>query len=49
MEYENRLFMNWGQKNTPDGWYIVENNDGMSSPYNTDLRMFSGLQTYKSK
>lgn len=32
MEYENRLFMNWGQQSTPDGWYIVENNNGLNSP-----------------
>lgn len=49
IEYENRLFMNWGQASTADGWYVVENNDGMNSPYNTDLRMISGLQSYSKR
>lgn len=49
MEYENRLFMNWGQEKTPDGWYIVENGNGMSSPYSDRLQMLTGLWFYTSK
>lgn len=37
------------QQAASDGWYIVENNDGMNSPYSYNLRMFTGLQTYTSK
>lgn len=45
-EYENRFYMNWGQIGGNNGWFIVENGNGMNISYRYALQMITGLDYY---
>lgn len=46
-EYENQLFMNWGQKSAFPSYVVVENNTGLSGcAYRYSVKMITGLTKY---
>lgn len=46
-EYEDQLFMNWGQKSAFPGYVVVENNTGLSGcAYKYSVKMITGLTKY---